>query len=69
MTQTDLVLEYMKQNGSITQLEAITELGVMRLGARIWDLKDQGVVIHAEQETRKNRYGKPVHYARYRLEI
>lgn len=69
MTQTDLVLEYMRQNGSITQLEAITELGVMRLGARIWELKDQGVVIYTEQETGKNRNGKPVHYARYRLEI
>ena len=68
MTQIDLVLEYMKQNGSITPIEAMSELGIMRLGARIWDLKDRGVQIKTEQETRKNRYGKPVHYARYRLE-
>lgn len=39
MTQTEKVLRHMKRFGSITPLEAMEEYGIMRLGARIWDLK------------------------------
>lgn len=69
MNQTQQILEYMMEHGSITPQEAIENFGILRLGARIWDLKSQGVCIKTEQESGKNRYGKTVHYARYRLEI
>lgn len=68
MTQTEKILDYMERNGSITPLEAMTELGVMRLGARIWDIKESGIVIITETVTGKNRDGEPTRYARYRLE-
>ena len=42
MTQTEKVLRHMKRFGSITPLEAMEEYGIMRLGARIWDLKREG---------------------------
>lgn len=68
MTQNELVLDYMKRHGSITQAEAARELGCMRLGARIWDLIHKyGYNIISETVTEKNRYGKPVSFARYRL--
>ena len=67
MTQTEKILDYMERNGSITQLEAM-ELGVMRLGARIWDIKESGIGIITETVTGKNRDGEPTRYARYRLE-
>ena len=68
MSQTEMILKYLVEFGSITPVEAMEEFGIMRLGARIWDLKAQGVPIKTESESRKNRYGKTVTYARYRLE-
>ena len=68
MNQTEKILDYMERHGSITDVEAYTNLGVRRLGARIYDLKDSGVKIIKETEIGKNRDGVTVHYARYRLE-
>ena len=67
MTQTDRVLRHLKDYGSITQWEAIRDYGIMRLGARIWDLKKQGHVISTERETGVNRYNEKTHYAKYYL--
>lgn len=53
--------------GSITQLEAMQDLGCMRLGARVYDLKHEGYNIRRDMETSKNRYGEDTSYARYRL--
>lgn len=65
ITQTQMVLEYLEKFGSITPVEAYSELGCMRLGARIADLKAQGVPIRREMESRQNRFGRTVAYARY----
>lgn len=45
MTQCEKVLEYMKEFGSITPIEAMQDIGCMRLAARIADLVDQGYAI------------------------
>ena len=37
------------------------------LGARIWDLKAQGVPIKSETVTGKNRYGERTCFARYSI--
>jgi hypothetical protein len=42
MTQNDMVLDYLKRFGSITPIEALADLGIMRLGARCYDLKKEG---------------------------
>lgn len=39
--QSMKVLQYMKTHKTITTLEAYQELGVSRLSARIWDLKNK----------------------------
>lgn len=67
MTQTERVLAYMKEYGSITSLEAMNHLGVMRLASRISDLKRHGVPIEREFAREKNRYGEDTIFARYRL--
>ena len=67
MKQKDRILQYMRDFGSITQLEAMKDLGCMRLGARIFDLKREGYAITKVMETSKNRYGEDTSYARYRL--
>lgn len=67
MTQNEMVLAYMRDNGSITPKEAMDELGCMRLGARIYELKRRGVGIRREMVRQANRYGRVVSFARYRL--
>jgi hypothetical protein len=67
VTQTEQVLRHLQDYGSITPVEAMAEYGIMRLGARIWDLKQQGHVISTERETGVNRYGEKTAYARYRM--
>ena len=66
--QVDRIYKYMKDFGSITQLDAIRDLGVMRLASRISDMRKEGIGIVREMESAKNRYGEDTHYARYRLE-
>lgn len=63
--QTERVLSYMREFGSITQYEAMKDLGVMRLASRISDLKRQGYPITGKMEAVKNRYGEVCHIKRY----
>ena len=66
--QCAMVLDYMGKHGSITSLQAVTELGIMRLASRIHDLKEAGYKISREMKTSLNRYGDKVTYGVYRLE-
>ena len=66
MTQKERIRKYLDGFGSITQLEAIRDIGVMRLGARIWEMIRAGEPIVCEMETSLNRYGQTTRYARYR---
>ena len=67
-TQCDKVLEYMRQFGSITQLQALSDIGRMRLASRISDLRHRGYAIGRRMKTSKNRYGDDVYFAEYYLE-
>ena len=67
ITQKDRILRHLKDFGSITSLEAITEYGILRLASRINDLKRQGYHIISETKTSKNRYGETTHFSVYRL--
>ena len=67
VTQCDLVLEFMAANGSITPVEALDELGCMRLASRISDLKRMGHSIRKEMVEKKNRFGETVRFARYSI--
>lgn len=62
--QKQRVLDYIRETGSITQLEAIKELGVLRLSAVIFDLKKAGHAIKSEMVPVQTRYGT-AHVARY----
>lgn len=68
MTQKERIVKYISDFGSITQLDALKDLGIMRLSARIWDIRHDGMRIKATTEKAKNRYGEPVHYHRYSFE-
>lgn len=66
-TQAQRVLDYIIEFGSITQLEALKDLGVMRLASRISDLKKQGYPITSKIEAVKNRYNENCYIKRYSL--
>ena len=66
MTQKEMVLKYLKDYGSITPLQAMKDLGIMRLAARIKELEKDGVSIAHDRESCINRYGKITWYSRYR---
>ena len=67
-TQCEKVLHYMRQFGSITQLQALQDIGCVRLASRISDLRQQGYAIGRRIKTSKNRYGDSVSFAEYYLE-
>jgi len=66
-TQNARVLAYMQDFGSITPIQALADLGIMRLASRISDLKRLGFSIKKDMEKGENRYGETTHYARYSL--
>lgn len=68
MTQCEMILKYIQDFGSINPMQAMKDLGVMRLAARVADLKKAGHKITRRTVTGRNRYGAPVIYAEYRLE-
>lgn len=66
-TQNERVLDYIRVYGSITPLEAMRDLGVMRLAARVSDLKRQGYNIVGSTEVVKNRFGEDCRVAKYEI--
>lgn len=65
MTQNERVAAWLQDKGCIDPLTSWTELGVYRLGARIYDLKKKGM--HIETKTKKvtNKYGETCEVALY----
>ena len=57
LSQTERVLEYIKTYGSIDGWRAMNELHIMRLAARIADLKAAGYPITKQMRSRKNEDG------------
>lgn len=66
-TQCERILRHLRDFGSISSLEAITEYGILRLASRINDLKRKGYPIISETKTGKNRYDESTHYKVYKL--
>ena len=67
MTQCEILLKHFEDHETITPIEAMNDFGIMRLGARIWDLKHEGHDIRRKMVNGKNRNGETVRYAEYRL--
>jgi hypothetical protein len=64
-TQTDQVFEHLLHKGSITPQEALREYAVMRLAARVQELREAGHQIQTVMVSRR-RKGQMVRYAEYR---
>lgn len=66
-TQLNRILAHLLEHETITPLEALSEYGCYRLGARIADLRKQGYDIETKITAGKNRFGDSVNFATYRL--
>lgn len=67
-TQCQRLEQYFKDFGSITQLEALRDLGIFRLASRISEMKKDGFAIKDKQECVLNRYGEKCYIKRYYIE-
>ena len=66
-TQAQRILGYIENYGSITQLEALKDLGVFRLASRISELRKKGYKIESQMVKVENRYGETCRVKRYSL--
>lgn len=66
-TQAQRVLQYIEDFGSITQFEALQDLGVMRLASRVSELKKNDYPITSKMVAVYNRYGEKCMVKRYSL--
>lgn len=65
MNQKNMVLDYIREFGSITPLDGFMDLGITRLSAVVFNLREEGHDIEKVIETSKNRFGNRTRYARY----
>lgn len=66
MNQYERISTYMDDFGSISPMEAFTELGITKLATRIGEMIRNGYRIEKIPESRLNRYGQVTRYTRYR---
>lgn len=67
MTQEQRVLDYIREHGSITSMQAFTNLKITRLSARIFNLRARGFNIKNVSHTYKNGQGTTTTYTEYVL--
>lgn len=68
-TQCNRIDWYIREYGSITQLEALRDLGVMRLASRISEMRKSGVDIKDRWKDVKNRFGETCQVKEYYYEV
>ena len=64
-TLENMILNYLEEHGSITNLTALKELGIMQCPARIWELKRRGVPIKTRPITVQNRFVESIRIVEY----
>ena len=68
LTQGEEILNFLKENGSITRLQAACELHIFELASRIGELKKKGYIISSQRVNARNNNGRATHYNIYTLE-
>lgn len=66
MRQSEVVLDALKK-APLTSMEAFVEFGITRLGARIFELREEGYDIETIPMSITNRLGARCTYAKYVL--
>ena len=69
MMQKELIMDYMRVHGSITPMEAFSDLGITKLATVISKMiRKDGIKIVKTPVASVSRYGRPCHYMKYSLE-
>jgi hypothetical protein len=66
--QNKRLLAYLRENGSINPMAAWHALGIYRLGARVFELRQDGHNITTTRVEVSNRFGERCFVAIYKLE-
>ncbi len=67
-TQYNDILRYLDECGSITPMEAFSQLGITKLATRISEMRQRkGIEFEKSYVQDKNRYGHKIQYMRYSL--
>lgn len=67
MTQREQIINYINEFGSITPMEAFADLGITKLATRVSEMRADGIKFDIKMLKSKNRFGKTVRFAEYRL--
>lgn len=67
--QAGRILMYVNERGSINPKQALNELGIMRLAARINDMEKAGIKFEHKWVEDFNRFGEKVRYKEYSLVV
>ncbi len=68
MTPAKRVLDYLESGNTITTLNAFNELGITRLAARIYELKEEGHDVKSKRIKVTNRYDEQCSVSEYYME-
>lgn len=63
--QHDRIRQYIDDFGSITPMQAFSDLGITKLSTRICEMEKKGFQIKREMIESANRYGEPTHFMKY----
>jgi translation initiation factor 1 (eIF-1/SUI1) len=66
MSQATDIIEFIRDNGSITTMQAFG-IGITRLASRIHDIKAVGITVEKEMIEVQNRKGETCRVARYTI--
>lgn len=66
--QVDRLRAHLKAGNNINPLEAWRKLGIYRLSARVFDMREAGEDIKGEFVEVRNQFGEPCRVKSYRME-
>lgn len=66
-TQNEMVLDHLREHGTINLVTAYNEYGIAALHSRISDLRQRGHLIEKISHSKKNRFGKTITVFDYKL--
>ena len=67
MTQCERIIDYINEFGSITPMQAFSDLGITKLATRVSEMKKEGIEFDQEMVESKNRFGEKVSFMKYSL--
>lgn len=63
--QCQRIKNYIDRFGSITPMEAFTDLGITKLATRVSEMRKEGIEFKKERISAKNRFGESVSFMKY----